>query len=105
MAGTIAVRDQGTAEQWVAKANSLNSRALDVNNRVGALLRQLDEGSAGDVVDTLVQFGTQAMGFAGKIFDGVTSICTGISQVISTTREIVDTAKSVVTSILSSLGG
>ena len=89
MAGQIAVKNRATADAWVSKAKALNERADEVNKRVSALLRQLDEGSAGDVVTTLVQAGGTLLTAANEIFTGVTQICNAISSVISLVQDVV----------------
>ncbi len=103
MAANIAVKDRGTAEAWVAKASALNKRADDANRQVGALLRQLDDGAAGDVVDTLVQFGNKTLDFSQQIFDGVTKICDGITEVVNAVEETVSTVTNVINTIASSI--
>jgi len=99
MAANIAVKDRGTAEAWIAKANALNQRAKEANEMVSALLRQLDEGAAGEAVVKLVQFGNQMLTFAQQIYEGVTQICNAISGVIDLVAETVSNVVSAISSI------
>ena len=103
MAANIAVKDRAQAEEWVRKAQALNERANKANQQVATLLRQLDEGAAGEIVLKLVQFGNQVLDFAQQIFEGVTQICDAISGVIDLLSETVGTVVNVVKGIVGAL--
>lgn len=104
MAGVIAVKDEASAKQWVAKAEALNQRADELNKKVGALLRALGDGGVGDIVTTLVQYGTQTLQFAQQIFDGVTQICQAISGLVDMLKDVVSGLVNAVKGIAGSLG-
>lgn len=103
MAANIAVKDRAQAEAWVAKANALNERAKAANAQVAALLRQLDEGAAGEIVTKLVQFGTQVLQFAEQIMSGMKQICDAISGVISLLQDTVSNLVGIVKNIAGAL--
>lgn len=103
MAANIAVKDRATAEAWVAKAEALNTRANEANRQVATLLRQLDEGAAGEIVLKLVQFGNQVLSFAEQIFDGISQICSAITGLINLLEETIGGVVGVVKNIVSFL--
>ena len=89
MADTLAVKDEGTAREWLAKAEALNQRAHELNNRVGSLLQQISEDSEGELVTKLVEWGNKCLVFAQDILEGCKQIASGISSVINTVKDAV----------------
>ena len=99
--GQLTVKDQATAEQWVAKATALNERAKELNDRVGNLLKQIAEDSEGELVTKLVEWGNKCLEFAQKILEGCKKIADGIHEVISLVKDAVDNVVGFIGKVIS----
>ncbi len=98
--GQLAVKDEAMARQWVAKANALNPRAKELNDRVGNLLKQIAEDSEGELVTKLVEWGNKCLQFAQKILEGCKKIADGISQVINVVKDAVGNVVSFIGKVI-----
>jgi len=102
MANQISVKSNDSAAQWVQKANELNARAQETNQRIGELLKKLDMGAAGEIVVKLVQLGTQILQYAQQVFEKVKFIADTIRNVVDT---LTSTVGSLVSRVIGIVGG
>ncbi len=99
--GQLTVKDQATAEQWIAKARALNERTKELNDRVGSLLKQIAEDSEGELVTKLVEWGNKCLQFAMNILEGCKKIADGIHEVINTVKDMVSNVVGFIGKVIS----
>ena len=101
---TIAVRDEGTARSWTAKARELNQQTFVATQGVGQLLQDIQEGAGGELIDTLWNMGKSVIDGAGMIIDGVNLIIDGVDKIVDVAKDVVGIAKGAINALKSFFG-
>ena len=79
---TFAIKDEGSAKAWVAKANALAEELNTLNEKVARVIEYLEKSSEGDIVANLVIAANAAIKAANQIMTVFKDICKGLNDAI-----------------------
>ena len=98
---TLAIQDEGVARAWLSKCQANEKELYELTQQVGALLEYVGQASEGDIVDKFIEFGTAVKKEAGLLFDAVSKVSQGVSQLI----DVYKTARDGILGGLAKLAG
>ena len=87
--GTLAVQDAGRAESWLASCRANNDELHELLIQLGSLIKDVGDGSEGDIVDSFVSYSNRVMKEATTLFEGVSQVAQSISGLINIAKGLV----------------
>ena len=105
MANQVSVKDPAMANQWLMAVVEINEAYHEVMAEAANDLQSIGEFAEGNVVDDLVNFGTDLLNAAEQTFTAINTIAETVKNVLSTVEKFKEGVKDAFGNVVSRILG